>query len=180
MGDTIVGLLPVAMVLGSLAIMASRTLAPMKARPEGKVLLEVRLGLLQRALSQRANVIAVCAIVAVGGGAVTSQRVLPPALSLLALMVMLGLLMKRQTLVFTSRGVLPHSASFRAWKDFDHYRVGTNKLVLRSGTRLASVSLFFPSRDRDDVEKLVRRQLGVTSAGASAQGAVNRRSRRAV
>jgi hypothetical protein len=160
MGDTILSLLPLGLVLGTLAIMASRTLAPIKAKPEGKVLLEVRLGLIQRALSQRANVIAVCAVVALGGGIFTSQRMFSPVLGFLALLVMFGLLMKRQTLVFTSRGVMPHSAAFRSWKDFDDYKVGSNKLVLRSGTRLASMSVFFPNNSRDDVIKLVTRQLG--------------------
>ena len=145
--------------------LAAVTLDDKYVQEQGRIYLSgiqalVRLPLLQRALSQRANVIAVCAIVAVGGGALTSQRVLPPALSLLALLVMLGLLMKRQTLVFTSRGLMPHSALFRSWKDFDSYRVGSNKLVLRSGTRLASVSVFFPNGSRDDVVKLVSRQLG--------------------
>jgi len=160
MTDGIVGLLPVAMVLGTLAIMASRTLAPMKARAEGKVLLEVRLGLVQRALSQRANVAAVCAVVALAGGLFSSQRIVSPVLGLLALLVMFGLLTKRQTLVFTSRGVMPHGALFRSWKDFEGFRLGSNKLTLRSGTRLASLSLYFPTAARDDVEKLVARQLG--------------------
>jgi hypothetical protein len=179
MGDTIVSLLPVGLVLGTLAIMASRTLAPMKAKAEGKVLLEVRLGLLQRALSQRANVVAVCAVVALGGGALTSQRMFPPALSFLALMVMFGLLLKRQTLVFTSRGVMLHNASFRPWKDFDGYRLGSNKLVLKSDTRLASVSLFVPTHSRDDVEALVRRQIGAKQDRTPAKGAVSRRRRTA-
>jgi hypothetical protein len=177
MGDTIVGLLPVGLVLGTLAIMASRTLAPMKVKPEGKVLLEVRLGLLQRALSQRANVVAVCAVIAIGGGAITSQRIIPPALSFLALLVMFGLLLKRQTLVFTSRGVVVHSASFRPWKDFDGYKLGANKLVLRSGTRLASVSVFFPTRSRADVEALVQRQLGVRNDRTPVARAHGRRRR---
>ncbi len=156
----IVDLLPLAMVLGTLAIMASRTLAPMKARPEGKVLLEVRLGLMQRALSQRANVAAVCVVVALAGGLFTSERIVSPVLGLLALLVMFAMLLKRQTLVFTSRGVMPHGALFRSWKDFEGYRLGSNKLTLRSGTRLASLSVFFPTAAREDVEKLVARQLG--------------------
>jgi hypothetical protein len=181
MGETITSLLPLGLVLGTLAIMASRTLAPIKAKPEGKVLLEVRLGLIQRALSQRANVIAISAVVALGGGMFTSQRMFSPTLGFLALLVMLGLLMKRQTLVFTSRGVMPHSALFRSWKDFESYRVGSNKLVLRSGSRLASVSVYFPNGSRDDVVKLVGRQLGEKSSSeAPSRGAVNRRRRRAV
>jgi uncharacterized Tic20 family protein len=160
MADTITGLLPVAMVLGPLAIMASRTLAPMKAKPEGKVLLEVRLGVMQRALSQRANVAAVCVVVALAGGLFSQQRAVSPVLGLLALLVMFAMLTKRQTLVFTSRGVMPHGALFRSWKDFEGYRLGSNKLTLRSGTRLASLSLFFPTGAREDVEKLVARQLG--------------------
>jgi len=162
MGDTFLGLLPVAMILGPLAIMASRTLAPMKVQPEGRVLLEVRLGLVQRVLSQRANVAAVCVIVALAGGLFSAQRIVSPVLGLLALLVMLAMLMKRQTLVFTSRGVMAHHALFRSWKDFEGYRLGSNKLVLRSGTRLASLSVFFPSAAREDVEKLVARQLGNT------------------
>jgi hypothetical protein len=179
MSDNIVGLLPVMLVLGTLAIMASRTFAPVKVKPDGKVLMEMRLGFLQRALSQRANVIAVCAVIAVGGGAFGSQRVIPPALSFLALLVMLGMLSKRQTMVFTSRGVVLHNAAFRPWKDFEGYRFGGGKLVLRSATRLASVSLFFPKRSREDLETLVQRQIAPKQSNAASSRAVSRRRRTA-
>jgi hypothetical protein len=159
MSDTTAGILALGLVLGSLAIMASRTLAPVKAKPKGRTELEVRLPLLQRAMAQKVNVISVCAVVVLGGGALTSQRVISPVVGLLALLVMLGLISKRQTLVITSQGMLVHNAAFRSWKDFDSMSVRSGKLVFHSSTRLASVSVYIPSKRRDEVVGIVRRHL---------------------
>lgn len=151
------------LVLGTLVIMASRTLAPMKAKPKGSVEFELRLPLLQRALAQKLNVISICAIVAIAGGALTSQRIISPIIGFLALIVMAGLVMKRQTLVLTSQGVLVHNAAFRQWKDFDGVSVRPGKLVLHSPTRLASISLYLPSCRRDEVASIAQRHVRTTA-----------------
>ena len=160
MTEQTAGILALGLVLGTLVIMASRTLAPVKEKPRGAVELEMRLPLLQRALAQKINVISICAVVAIGGGALTSQRIISPFVGFLALLVMTGLILKRQTLVVTSQGVLVHNAAFRQWKDFDDVTVRPGKLVLHSSTRLASVSLYLPSRRRDEVASLIQRHVG--------------------
>lgn len=154
------GVLALGLVLGTLVIMASRTLAPVKEKPRGAVELELRLPLLQRALSQKVNVVSVCAIVVVGGGALTSQRIISPMVGLLALVVMVGLILRRQTLVLTSQGVLIHNAAFRQWKEFEAVSIRPGKLVLRSSTRLASVSLYLPSGTREQVAGIAQRHVG--------------------
>lgn len=158
------GILALGLVLGTLVIMASRTLAPIREKPRGAVELEVRLPLLQRALAQKVNVISVCAIVVIGGGALTSQQIISPIVGFLALIVMAGLILKRQTLVVTSQGVLVHNAAFRPWKDFDDVSVRPGKLVLHSSTRLASVSLYLPTGRRDQVASIAESHVRISPA----------------
>lgn len=164
MNEGTAGVLALGLVLGTLVIMASRTLAPVKEKPVGAVELELRLPLLQRALAQKVNVISICTIVVLGGGVLTSQRIISPVVGLLALFVMVGLILKRQTLVVTSQGVLVHNAAFRKWKDFDQVVVRPGKLVLHSSTRLASISLYLPSRRRDEVASIAQRHVGGPTA----------------
>ena len=156
MSDATAGILALGLVLGTLAIMASRTLAPLKEQPKGHVEVTVPLPLMQRVLAQKVNVIAVCGVVIIGGGALTSQRIISPVVAFLALFVMGGLLLKRQTLVITTQGILVHNAAFRSWRDFDDVRVGSGRVQLHSATRLASVSIYLPSRDRERVLGAIR------------------------
>jgi hypothetical protein len=93
--DTLVSAIaPTALVLGTLAIMASRTLTPLRATPEGRVEYELPLTFLQRALAQKANVLSILAVVALGGGVLGTTRWLPPALSYIAILATLGMLLK--------------------------------------------------------------------------------------
>lgn len=175
----VTAVLPLGLVLGTLAIMASRTLTPVRAQPKGKVELELGLPFLQRALARRADVLSVCGVLAIAGGALTSQRVISPGLSFLALLAMVGMIAKRQRYVFTSQGVMPNNASFRSWSDFDDVRVGAGKVVLHSSTRLASLSLYLPSSRRDDVVRLIRRHI-TPAAPAPRRATADRPRRRAV
>jgi hypothetical protein len=176
MSDATAGILALGLVLFSLAIMASKTLAPVKAKPKGRVELEVQLPLLQRAMAQKVNVISVCAVVVLGGGALTSQRVISPLVGLLALFVMLALISKRQTLLITTQGMLVHNAAFRSWKDFDSMSVRSGKLVFHSPTKLASISVYIPSRRRDEVVGVVRQHLA-PPRGRSTSSTAARRSK---
>lgn len=179
MSDATAGILALGLVLGTLAIMASRTLAPLKEQPKGHVEVTVPLPLMQRVLAQKVNVIAVCAVVIIGGGALTSQRVISPVVALLALFVMGGLLLKRQTLVITTQGILVHNAAFRSWKDFDGVRVGSGRVQLHSATRLASVSIYLPSRDREQVLGAIRRHVRTPGASTSRKDRMPPPARRA-
>ena len=179
MNEATAGVLALGLVLGTLVIMASRTLAPIKERPKGRVELEVALPLLQRAMAQKMNIISICVVVAVGGGLLSGQRLISPVIGYLALLVMVGLLFKRQRLVLTNQGILVHNASFRSWKDFDDVRFRGAKVILSSSTRLASISLYIPSARRAEVTSVIRRHVGSPAAPAPRLSA-NRRHRRAV
>lgn len=159
MTDATATVLALGLVLGTLGIMASHTLAPVRERPKGEVELEVVLPFVQRVLAQRRDVLAVCGVVAISGGALTSQRVLSPIFAFITLGVMLGLLMKRRTLVLTSKGILIHSAAFRPWKDFDDVHVANGKVQLHSSTRLATVNVYLPPQGREETIRLIRRHV---------------------
>lgn len=173
-----VNILALGLVIATLAIMASRTLAPVKEEPKGRVELDLALPFMQRAMSQRMNVISICAVLAISGGALTTQRIVSPVIGFLALAVMFGLISKRQRLVLTSQGVLVHNAAFRSWKDFDGFRVGGSKVHLSSSTRLASLSLYIPSSRRDEVAAVLRRH--VSPATPTAPRSESNRRRRTV
>jgi hypothetical protein len=159
MADTLVGAAPIALILGSLAIMASRTFTPVRAMPEGRVEYELPLGFVQRTLAQKANVLSILALIALGGGILGTTRWLPPMLSYVALLATLAMLLKPQKVVFTSAGVLLHNAAFRKWKDFDSFGVSGNRVVLQSPVRLSSVNVFVSYKRRAEVERIVRRHL---------------------
>jgi hypothetical protein len=174
------GTAPVALILGMLAIMASKTLTPVRAKPAGTVEYELQLGLMQRALAQKANVLSICLVVVLGGGAFGFTRWLPPVLSLVAIAAMVGMLLKPQRVVFTSAGVMPNNAVFRPWKDFDSFSFSGNRIVLHSPTRLASINLFASYKRRDEVERVIRRHLRAPKVKTTRAASTNTRPRRAV
>ena len=161
--NTLLAVLPTLLILCSLAVMASRTLTPLRARREGKVEYELRLGLFQRLLSQKVNILAICFLVALGGGIVGSTPWLPTGLGYIALAVMAALLLVPQRVVLTSAGIMPTRAVFRPWNDFDACEVSGRRVTLRGSARLSSLRLIASPATVDDVERVVRRHLGRSS-----------------
>jgi hypothetical protein len=161
--NTLLAALPTLLILCSLAVMASRTLTPMRARREGKVEYELRLGLLQRLLGQKVNILAICFLVALGGGVVGNSPWLPAALGYVALAVMVALILVPQRVVFTSHGVMPTRAIFRPWNDFEACEISGRRVILRGSARLSSLRLIASPATVDDVERVVRRHLGRSS-----------------
>lgn len=159
---TLVTVLPTLLILSSLVIMASRTLTPVRATPEGKVEYVMRLGLLERLLSQRINVLAICFLVALGGGALGNSPWLASGLGYVALAVMLALLLVPQKVVFTSAGVMPTRAIFRPWKDFEACEISGRRIILRGPSRLTSLRLVGSPQSVDRAEQVVRRHLGAS------------------
>lgn len=178
--NALVAVLPTALIVLSLAIMASKTLAPFRAKPEGRLEYELRLGFVQRALSQKANIIAISALVALGGGALGNTPWVSGGLGFIALAVMLALLLVPQRVVFTTAGVMPSRAIFRSWKDFDAYQVSGRRVTLVGTARLSSLRLFASPRTSDDVEKVIRRHIkrSTQSTGLLAQRASARKPSR--
>lgn len=181
--NALVAVLPTALIVSSLVIMASRTLAPFRATPEGRLEYELRLGFVQRALSQKANILSICALVALGGGVLGNTPWVSGGLGFIALAVMVGLLMVPQRVVFTSAGVMPSRAIFRPWKDFDNYQLRGRQVTLFGKARLSSTRLFASSKTSEEVERIVARHLKRSTAQvappARRTGNARKHSRRA-
>lgn len=175
----LIAVFPTALILLSVAIMASRTLAPVRAKSEGKLEYELRLGFVQRVLSQKANIISICALVALGGGALGNTPWLSSTLGFIALAAMVGLLFVPQRVVFTSAGVMPSRAVFRPWKDFDAYQLSGRRVTLFGRARLSSVRLFASPRTSEEVERIVKRHLkrSTQTSGVLAQRAARKPAR---
>jgi hypothetical protein len=157
--NALAAVLPTALILLSLAIMASRTLAPVRAKAEGKLEYEMRLGLLQRVLTNKVNILSISALIALGGGAIGNTPWLGSGLGYIALAVMIGLLFVPQKVVMTSAGVQSSRAVFRPWKDFDGYQVNGRKLLLHGKARLSSLKLYSSAKNLDAVEGVMRRHI---------------------
>jgi hypothetical protein len=157
--NALAAVLPTALILLSLAIMASRTLAPVRAKAEGKLEYEMRLGLLQRVLMQKVNILSICALVALGGGVIGNSPWLASGLGYIALTVMIGLLFVPQKVVMTSVGVQSSRAIFRPWKDFDQYQLTGRRFTLHGRARLSSLRLYSSAKNLDAVDRVMKRHI---------------------
>lgn len=159
-------ILPTALILGSLVIMASCILSPIRAKPVGNIEYELRLGLFQRVLSQKVNIVSICVLVALGGGVLGGSAWLTPILGYIALAVMIGLLFVPQKVIFTSVGFMPGRAIFRPWKDFQSCSISGRRLTFTGRSRFESLKLFASGRNVAEVERVVRRHLRSQQASA--------------
>src|SRR5712691_10962052 len=106
------------LVLAMLAVMAAKTASPVAAKIDGDPVLEVPLPLFFRLLNQRANVIAILAVLTLGSGFI-GERWIPHWLFLFAVIAMLGMLCLPSRYLLTSQGLSPNRATFRPWGDFE-------------------------------------------------------------
>ncbi|MGA8015393.1 MAG: hypothetical protein WCB85_05700 [Candidatus Dormiibacterota bacterium] len=173
----LVSILPTLLMLSSLAVMASRTLTPIRAKLEGKVEYELSLGLVQRVLSQKINILAICFLVALGGGALGNTPWLGGGLGYIALAVMLALVLVPQRVVFTSAGIMPTRAIFRPWSDFSSCDVSGRRVRLHGPSQLSSLRLIASSATLGDVERVIGRHVG-RPARATRPAARSRRRQR--
>lgn len=145
------GAVPILMVL---AFMAARTAPPMAATVDGEPKLEVELPLLFRVLDQRVNIIAVLAILILGSGLV-GERWISHGMFLFAIVAMFGILMLPRRYRFTTRGISPNKATFRAWNEFEAWQTRGNVVRLEGAERFSSLNLYVADTDRADVLKLI-------------------------
>jgi hypothetical protein len=155
----ITGLLAAILVIAMLGITASRNAGPIAAATPGDRLLEVRLGLLFRALSQRVNIMAVLIVLAIGSGAFGDQWI-SPALFTFAVVALVGIVLVPARYVFTTKGVSTNRATFRPWSDFSGWTESGSIFGLHADGRFSSVRLYVGGRDHEAVKGMLTRFLG--------------------
>ena len=151
-------LLGAVLVLSMIVFMAARAAPVIAARVEGQVQLEVPLRLVFRVLDMRTNIIATLAVLILGSG-VVGERWISHELFLLALVLMIGIVSIPRRYRFTTSGVSPNRATFRAWSDFQAWQISGNVLTLAGSGRFSSLKLYVGGADRDGVLQLVGRYL---------------------
>ena len=155
------GVLGAILVIAMLGIAASRNAGPISAATPGDRLLEVRVGLLFRALSQRINIMAVLIVLAIGSGAF-GDRWISPALFTFAVIALIGIVLLPARYVFTTKGLSPNRATFRPWSDFTGWTESGSIFGLHSEKRFSSIRLYVGGNDHDKVKRLLTRFLGAS------------------
>ena len=155
----ITGLLAAILIIAMLGIAASRNAGPIAAATPGERLLEVRLGLLFRALSQRVNIMAVLIVLAIGSGAFGDTWI-SPALFTFAVIALVGIVLVPARYVFTTQGVSTNRATFRPWSDFSGWTESGSIFGLHADGRFSSVRLYVNGSDHDAVKRVLTRFLG--------------------
>jgi hypothetical protein len=146
------------LVLSMLVFMAARAVPPVAVPLKGTVQLEVPLRLVFRLLDQRANVIAILAVLILGSGLI-GERWIPHELFLFALVATIGIVLFPRRYRFTTTGVSPNRATFRAWSEFRGWRHSGNVIRLEGLERFSSLTLYIGTHDCDAVKQLLGRHL---------------------
>ena len=155
----ITGLAAAILIVAMLGIAAARNAGPMSAATPGERVLEVRIGLLFRALSQRVNIMAVLIVLAIGSGAF-GETWISPALFAFAVIGLVAVVLVPSRYVFTTKGVSPNRATFRPWSDFSGWTESGSVFGLHADARLSSIRLYVGGRDHDAVKRVLTRFLG--------------------
>ncbi|HEX9496178.1 MAG TPA: hypothetical protein VGA38_10495 [Candidatus Limnocylindria bacterium] len=155
----ITGLLAPILIVAMLGIAASRNAGPMTAATPGERLLEVRIGLLFRALAQRVNIMAVLIVLAIGSGAF-GDKWISPALFTFAIIGLIAVVLVPARYVFTTEGISTNRATFRPWSDFSGWTESGSIFGLHADGRFSSVRLYVGGRDHDAVKRVLTRYLG--------------------
>lgn len=155
----ITGVLAAILLIAMLGITASRNTGPIAAATPGDRLLEVRLGLLFRVLSQRINLMAILIVLAVGSGAF-GDKWISPALFTFTVVALVGIVLMPARYVFTTKGVSPNRATFRPWSDFSGWTESGSIFGLHSDGRFSSIRLYVGASDHDQVKRTLTRFLG--------------------
>jgi hypothetical protein len=155
--------LPVLLLVAMLAITATRTAAPIGARVPGQTVLEIPVGFMFRALSQRTNVIAILAVLAIGSGAF-GDRWISQGLFLFTIVALLALLLLPSRYRFTTDGVSPDRARFIAWSELAGWRTNGNVIELQGKGRPTRARLYVTGPNREAARKVLTRFLGAPPA----------------
>jgi hypothetical protein len=154
------------LVLGMLALLAARAAPPLAAKVEGTPILEVPLPFLYRLLDQRVNILAILGVLGLGSGLV-GDRWIPHGLFVFALVVIVGVLLIPRHYRFTTAGVSPNRATFRAWPEFSAWQTSGNVVRLEGAERFSSLRLYVATNHRDGVIRLLNRYVPGTRPASS-------------
>jgi hypothetical protein len=168
-------LLGTILVLSILAFAAASAVPPMAVPLQGKVELEVPLPLVFRLLDQRINVMAMLAVLILGSGLI-GERWISHELFLFALVATAGIVLFPKRYRFTSEGVSPNRASFRAWGEFKGWRYSGNVIRLEGAERFSSLSLYVAATNGEAVKQLLGRHLPRLAAPREAHRTTGSRS----
>jgi hypothetical protein len=156
----------VGLVLGMLAILAVRTIGPIKAMPKGKQLMVVEARFIDRLLLHRFQLIGLIAILALGSGGIGTRWISHPTF-LVAVGVCLVLLCLPFRYVLTAEGVNTHASLVKSWKDFGSFRVEGRRVVLSGDGWSHRATLYMSDKRRKELEKVLRGR-GLRLAGEEA------------
>lgn len=155
------------LVLGMLAIIAMRTIGPVRARPKGKQLLVIEARFIDRLLLHRFQLMGFIAILALGSGGVGARWISHPTF-LVAVGGCLVLLLVPFRYVLTAEGVNTHASLVKVWEDFTNYRVEGRRVVLLGDGWSKRTSLYMSEKTRKELERVLRgRGLRPTDEGAA-------------
>jgi hypothetical protein len=163
------------LLLSMLALMAARAAPPIAAPVNGTSLLDVPVRPIFRLLAQKFNVIAILAVLILGSGMV-GERWISHGMFLFTLVAVAGLLVVPVRYRFTTGGVSPNRATFRAWREFDGWVYSGNVIHLNGRDRFGSLKLYVASQDQKDVLDVLRRYLPVEASGPAPQRPPARRA----
>ena len=167
-------LLGAVLVLSMIVFMAARTVPVITAKVQGEVKLEVPLPLMFRVLDQRMNIMAVLTVLILGSGLV-GERWISHELFLLAVVAMIGIVLIPRRYRFTTGGVSPNRATFRAWSEFQGWQASGNVVRLEGAAQFSSFKLYVSATNRDEVLKLIGRY--VARKATQHQSVVDRKGR---
>jgi hypothetical protein len=162
------------LVFGMLAIMAAKAMPLIPAEVPGRPILIIPLSLPFRLLEQRANVIAILAVLTLGSG-LLGERWVSHELFLLAIVVMAAILALPARYRLTTDGISPRRSSFRPWSDFQSWEARGNVVWLGSTTRFASLRLHVAAKEKDPLLNVLRQYVGVGAERLQRRGPVPQR-----
>jgi len=151
-------LLPTILILGMLATMAAKSLPVVRAPVSGKALVEVPVPLLFRLLGHRANAVAILVVLMLGSG-MFGDRWVSHGLFLFAVVAMVGIACVPTRYRLTTDGLSPSPSVFRPWSDFERWEATGNVVYLSGKGRFASLKLYATGKERDELQRVLRRYL---------------------
>jgi hypothetical protein len=154
-----------------LSFMLMKAWLPFAPKRPGEVLLQVRLGFLQRVLVHRTQAILLMAYVTIGSSPLLGSRIFIEGTELIASVGLLLILMLPLRYVFTDRGVAINNGVPRPYRQFRRFDVRPGRRWLASNVTIIlrgrktdrgtqpSHALYLPERAREEVVRLLKRHV---------------------
>ena len=143
----ILSLMSLMLIAMLLMTMLTRAHPWIKANQEGKVILTIRLSLLQKMAIHRSSLLALALGISLG----RVMGWLPVPLAVFAAIFAVAVLFMPMQYTFTTRGVGVGQAIFRPWKDFTGMVLKPNRVVMSHPSFLGRLTLFVKPAELDPV-----------------------------